>query len=457
MSARFFLGVLALGACSGFGPGAGPAAAQGLPANHYAQRRHSAALEAIWRGSAASLGARAFDPLVRRPAPPLYWHSAEDWLPLLGRAATGDAWELGGEWLYGLEFQCTPGWWGRSQVGVGARGPLPEDPAERSLELRLYPRAGAAVPEGPVELQVVVTAADGAERAVRTQTIESSAWRRPGFTLYVERAELLGARSWAVRLKNAPAARRPLPLPEIGADWETRWDLLLAREVDWSEQARRVIDELHLWRERGARPPHGAAPGVLLGALEAEAEGRRVAGAPWPVGEPERGPWVLESRAVEAPRGALVWVAAGDGAPDEIFAGALGARLAAFAERSGWAVVAVSGSGLSDLEPWLAERGLGGERAVLCVPRGAALLPVQLWRAQLGEAGARVLVAREVRRLPAPPDSEGLPRLWAPGLERPDGPFDADAGVLPCFSDFAWMTPIEEWWERTHTTEGADD
>ncbi|MHC4376380.1 MAG: hypothetical protein ACYS26_07260, partial [Planctomycetota bacterium] len=185
--------------------GGAPALAQSLPANHPAQRRHTAGLESLWRERAADLGARAFDDLVRRPGPPLFWHAADDWLPILGRADTGDAWQLGGEWLYGLESQCTPGWWGRANAGVGAQGPLPEDPAERTFELRLYPRVGAAVPEVPVELQVVLTAADGTEQVARTQTIEPGAWRRPGFTLYVDRADLAAAAGWSVRLKDAPA------------------------------------------------------------------------------------------------------------------------------------------------------------------------------------------------------------------------------------------------------------
>lgn len=435
--------------------GVAPVLAQSLPTNHPAQRRHSAGLESLWRERAADLGARAFDDLVRRPGPPLFWHAADDWLPILGRIETGDDWERGGEWLYALESQCTPGWWGRANAGVGAQGPLPEDPSERTLELRLYPRIGAPVPEVPVELQVVLTAADGSEQVARTQTIEPGAWRRPGFTLYVDRDALAAAAGWSVRLANAPAARRPMPVPPIGFDWETRWEVLLSRDVDWSEPARRVIDELHLWRERGARPPHGTSPEVLIAALEAEAAGQPTTSVPWPMGEPERGPWILEPTGTDAPRGALLWVAARDGAPDEIFAGDLGARLAKFADRSGWAVIGVSSAALADLEPWLAERGLGSERSVLCVPRGVATLPVSLWRLKLGEAGAQVAVAHEVRRLPAPTGSEAMPRLWAPGLERPDGAFDGVAGVLPCFSDLAWMEPIEAWWEQ-RTSAGAE-
>lgn len=432
-----------------------PVQAQSLPANHPAQRRHAAGLEALWREQAGGLGARAFDDLVRRPGPPLYWHAAEDWLPILGEVATGDAWERGGEWLYGLEFQCTPGWWGRANAGVGAQGPLPENVADRTLELRLYPRVGAAVPEVPVELEVVLTAADGSEHVARTQTIEPGAWRRPGFTLYVERAALAASAGWSVRVKNTPTARRPLTLPPVGVDWETRWEALLGRDVDWSDPARRVIDELFLWRERGARPPHGSSPGALIAALEAEAAGRPIAGVPWPLGEPERGPWILQPAGDEGPRGALIWVATRDRAPDEIFSGALGERLAAFAARSGWAVIAVSGLHLEDLEPWLAERGLGTEHDVLCVPRGQASVMAAFWSVKLGAAGSRIEVAREVRRLPLAPGSEGLPRLWAPGLERPDGAFDAIAGVLPCFSDPQWMDPIEAWWEH-RVSAGAD-
>ena len=437
------------------GSGLAPALAQSLPANHPAQRRHSAALEALWRGRAGELGARAFDDLVRRPGPPLFWHSADDWLPLLGQAGTGDAWARGGEWLYGLEPQCTPGWWGRANAGVGAQGPLPEDPAQRTVELRLYPRVGAAVPEVPVELQVVLTFADGSEQVARTQTIEPGAWRRPGFTLYVERAALAAAAGWSVRLKDVPEARRTLTLPPVGFDWETRFETLLARDLEWSEPARRIIDELFLWRERGARPPHGTSPGALIAALEAEAAGQSVAGVPWPLDEPERGPWVLEPAGEEGPRGALIWVAARDGAPDEIFAGELGERLAAFAERSGWAVIAVSGLNLEALEPWLAERGLGTEHDVLCVPRGQASVMAAFWSMKLGAAGSRIEVAREVRRLPLAPGSDGLPRLWAPGLERPDGAFDAVGGILPCFSDPRWMGPVEAWWEH-RTSAGAD-
>lgn len=438
----------------GVGLGFTPALAQSLPANHPAQRRHSAGLESLWRERASGLGARAFEDLVRRPGPPLFWHDADDWLPILGRAETGAAWDLGGQWLYGLESQCTPGWWGRANVGVGAQGPLPEDLSQSTVELRLYPRVGAAVPDVPVELQIVLTAADGSEQVARTQTIEPGAWRRPGFTLYVERTDLAAAEGWSVRLKNVPAARRALVMPAVGVDWETRWEALLGRDVNWSLAARRIIDDLHLWRERGARPPHGTSPGALIGALEAEAAGRTVTGVPWPLGEPERGPWILAPGEGENPRGALIWVAARDGAPDEVFGGALGARLAAFAKRSGWAVIAVSGGSLESLEGWLAERDLGAGYPVLCVPRGMAALVAAMWSQKLAGEGARVGVAREVRRLPQAQGSAGLPRLWAPGLERPDGAFDAAAGVLPCFSDAAWMAPIEAWSQHL-TSAGA--
>jgi hypothetical protein len=422
-----------------------PLAAQSLPQKHPAQVRHDAALEAPRRARAAEVGARAFEDLARRGAPPLYWHPAEEWLPILGREALGAAWRPEGEWLFGLESQCTPGWWGRAQVGVGAQGPLPANPADRTVELRLYPRKEAVVPEVPVTLQVVIAGAEGTERVVRTETIQPAAWCRPGFTLYVERSEVQQATAWYLQVSGEPRARVALPLPRLGADWESRWEALLATSTEWSAPARRLIDELHLWRERGAQPPHGTSPERMLSALEAEARGARPLGAPWPLGVPERGPWLLEVGDSAPPRGALIWVTAADGAPDEVFAGALGERLAAWSERSGWAVLAVSGAGLADVGNWFSERGLGREFTALCVPRGAALLPVQLWRAQLPESAPRVHVACEVRRAPAPPWSEGVPRLWAPDLERPEGDFEAEAGVLPCFSDYEWMGPIEAW------------
>lgn len=449
---------LALALIAGLAFDAPPLSAQTLPARHPAQLRHAEAVATELLQRARSEDQAGLSLWTERPGPVFYWQSPSEMLSLAAHAEQGRSWSPAERLYYGLRVQYTPGWWSAPAVDAGSLGPLPSLGGDQVVKVRLYPDLVESLPSEPVDLSLVALDAAGQRRVLRREVIGPQAWQVPGFVLFLKRRDFEGVVALRLESSGEDPVSVPLPLPRQGARIEERFEGLLAAQHEWSPAGARVLEELYLWRERGARAPHGQTPGRLIAGLEAELSGEPVRGVAWPQGATAKGPWTYEPAGVSAgagevggdvererERGALVFVHPGGAAPDDIFNGSIGQSWIELSERWGWSLIAISSSGLGELGSEFERLGLSSKAPILLIPRGAALLPARLWATKNKASWSGLRSAVELRYgAPAEQDSPE-PRLWAPGLERSELPWHGEAGALPCFSDAAWLAPVEAW------------